>query len=157
MTDTVIERAAPTATGRPVPWHLWVVGILSLLWNAFGGYDYTMTRLRNLDYLSAAGDPNVVLAYVDAMPFYAQVGWGLGVWGSVAGSILLLMRSRWAVTAFALSLLGAVLSFAGQYFGPPAPAAMNTGAMKYMPLFIIALVALQLWYAARQRAAGVLH
>jgi hypothetical protein len=154
MNDTVM--VAPDAGAR-TPWHLWVVGILSLLWNGFGGYDYTMTRLRNVDYLSQAGDPAAVLAYVDAMPLYAQVGWGLGVWGSLLGSILLLARSRHAVTAFAVSLLGAVLSFAGQYLGPPPPAAMNEGAMKYMPLLIIALVVLQLWYATRQRATGVLR
>jgi len=156
MTDTVINTDAAPNPGR-APWHLWLVGGLSLLWNAFGGYDYTMTRLRNTDYLSNAGDPAAVLAYVDAMPLFAQVGWGLGVWGSVAGSVLLLLRSRWAVTAFALSLLGAIMSFAGQYLGPPAPPEMSAGAMKYMPLVIIALVALQLWYAARQRKAGVLR
>ena len=27
------------------PWHLWVVGILTLLWNSVGGFSYTMTRL----------------------------------------------------------------------------------------------------------------
>lgn len=156
MTDTMIEAAAPARTAR-VPWHLWLVGGLSLLWNAFGGYDYTMTRMRNVDYLSSMGDPSAMLAYIDAMPFFAQVGWALGVWGSLAGSVLLLLRSRWAVPAFAASLLGALLSYAGQYLGPPGPPEMTAGAMKYMPLFIIALVALQLWYAARQRSAGVLR
>jgi hypothetical protein len=156
MTDTVLESTATTTTTRN-PWHLWVVGGLSLLWNAFGGYDYTMTRLRNVDYLSSMGDPNVMLSYIDAMPIYAQIGWGLGVWGSLAGSVLLLLRSRHAVTAFAVSLLGAVLSLGAQYLGPPPPPELTQGAMKYMPLFIIALVALQLWYAARQRASGVLR
>lgn len=156
MTDTVID-AEVTPIAPHTPWHLWLVGGLSLLWNAFGGYDYTMTRLRNIDYLSAMGDPNVMLAYIDAMPLYAQIGWGLGVWGSVAGSLLLLMRSRYAVHAFAASLLGALLSFGGQWLGPPLPAEMASGPAKYMPLFIIALVALQLFYAARQRRHGVLR
>ncbi|WP_114227198.1 MULTISPECIES: hypothetical protein [Sphingomonas] len=152
MNETVIT--APESGAR-VPWHLWTVGIVSLLWNSFGGYDYTMTRLRNVDYLKNAGDPAAMLAYIDAMPLYAQIGWGLGVWGSVLGSVLLLTRSRHAVTAFAVSLAGAVLSFAGQSLGPPAP--MNEGMMKYMPVLIIALVLLQLWYAARQSRAGVLR
>ena len=32
------------ATLQPsrTPWHLWVVGVLSLLWNCYGGYDYLM-------------------------------------------------------------------------------------------------------------------
>src|SRR4051812_42736315 len=91
------------AVSMRTPAHLWIVGILSLLWNCFGAYDYTMTRLKNTDYLSQMGDPNVVLAYIDGMPMYAQFGWGLGVWGALLGSVLLLMRSRYAVHAFAAS------------------------------------------------------
>jgi len=26
------------------PWHVWVVGIVALLWNAMGALDYTMTE-----------------------------------------------------------------------------------------------------------------
>ena len=139
------------------PTHLWIVGILSLIWNCFGGYDYTMTRTRNLDYLGSMGvDPNVVLNYIDAMPMYAQIGWGLGVWGALLGSILLLMRSRFAVHAFALSLIGAVVSLDSQFLGPAPPSEMSTGASKYMPLVIIALAAVQLWYANNARKSGVL-
>jgi hypothetical protein len=25
------------------PWHLWLVGVLALLWNSFGAFDYVMT------------------------------------------------------------------------------------------------------------------
>lgn len=139
------------------PAHLWIVGVLSLLWNCVGGYDYTMTRLRNVDYLSQMGDASAILAYIDGMPMYAQVGWGFGVWGALLGSVLLLMRSRYAVHAFAVSLLGAVVSFAAQYMGPPPPAGMDSGMAKYMPLVIILLAAAQLWYAMRERTAGVLR
>src|SRR5688500_9135122 len=94
------------------PMHLWVVGGLSLLWSAFGCYDYLMTRNRDTEYLASMMpqvDPNAMLAWVDGFPVWAQFGWGLGVWGGLAASILLLMRSRWAVWAFALSLIGAIL------------------------------------------------
>ena len=33
-----------TAHSGPTPKHLWVVGILSLLWNGYGAYDYTMSH-----------------------------------------------------------------------------------------------------------------
>jgi len=149
MQDTVQTRA---------PTHLWIVGILSLLWNCFGGYDYTMSRMRNLDYLaSMGGDPNTMLAYIDSMPIWVAFGWGLGVWAALLGSILLLMRSRYAVHAFGASLVGMALSFGGQYLGPPQPPEMTAGAMKYMPLLIIALGLLQFYYARRQRVNGVLR
>ena len=142
------------------PVHLWIVGALSLLWNAFGGYDYTMTRTRGADYLKEmmpGTDPNAMMAYIDAFPMFAQVGWGLGVWGAVTGSILLLMRHRFAVIAFAVSLIGAVLSLGYQIVSPPAPAGMSEGGMAVVPYVIIALTIAQLLYAQSMRTRGVLR
>ena len=33
------------------PWHLWVFGVVSLLWNFGGAYDYVMVRTGNQAYL----------------------------------------------------------------------------------------------------------
>jgi hypothetical protein len=145
------------AVSARTPAHLWIVGILSLLWNCFGAYDYTMSNMRNMDYLAKMGDPNVALAYMDGMQMYAKIGWALGVWAALVGSVLLLMRSRYAVHAFVVSLIGMALSFGGQYLGPPPPPEMTSGMMKYVPLFIIALGLGQLWYAMREAKEGVLR
>src|SRR3546814_4715800 len=61
------------------PWHLWVVGVLSLLWNAVGAFDYTMTKLNDADYLSAFTPEQI--AYFQSFPLWANAGWALGVWG----------------------------------------------------------------------------
>ena len=148
------------ATQARTPMHLWIVGGVSLLWNSIGPFDYTMTRMRNTDYLEKAMptvDPNAMLAWVDAFPIYAQFGWGLGVWGGLIGSILLLMRSRWAVLAFALSLIGAILGLGYQIVAaPPLPGA--EGAMfKIMPYIIILIAVALLYYAHVQRKKGVLR
>ena len=146
------------ATKTPV--HLWIVGIPALLWNCIGPIDYTMTRMRNTEYLQMAMptvDPNAMLAWVDAFPIYAQVGWGLGVWMGLLGSILLLMRHRWAVPAFALSLIGAILGLGYQIVAAP-PLAGAEGAMFAVMPYIIILVAMGLlYYAHRQKRAGVLR
>ena len=149
------------ATQYKTPVHLWIVGGLALLWNAFGAIDYLMTRMRNLEYLSQmGGDPNELLAYLDSFPIWAQLGWGLGVWGGVIGSLLLLARSRYAVWAFGLSLVGMALSFGYQYMGAPpmpAPAAMTEGPMAYVPVFIIIVGIALFLYARSQRAKSVLR
>lgn len=149
------------AVSARTPAHLWIVGILSLLWNCFGAYDYTMTKMRNMDYLQGmmpGADVDRMLAYLDAMPMYAHFGWGLGVWAGLLGAVLLLMRSRYALWAFSASLIGMALSFGGQYVaGPPMPPEMTEGAMKYMPLVIVALGVAQAWYAWRETKAGVLR
>ena len=148
------------AIAARTPMHLWIVGILSLLWNSFGAFDYVMTRMRNTGYLESAMpgvDPNVTLEWIDAFPIWASFGWGLGVWAALAGSVLLLMRSRYALWAFAFSLVGMALSFSAQYFVNPPPGSMNAGAMKYMPLVIVAIGLAQAVYAWRQDKNGVLR
>jgi hypothetical protein len=142
------------------PVHLWIVGILSLLWSCFGGYDYTMTRMRNTDYIASAMpgvDPNAALAWVDSMPLYAQIGWGLGVWLALLGSLLLLLRSRWAVWAYAVSFVGAVLSLGYQIALAPPLAGAEGPMYTVMPYVIIAVAAFLLWYAWTMEKKGVLR
>jgi hypothetical protein len=142
------------------PAHLWIVGILSLLWNCFGAYDYLMSRMHNVDYIAKSMpgvDPNVALAWMDGMPMFSQIGWGLGVWGGVLGAILLLMRSRYAVWSFAASMLGIVLSIGYQLVGaPPLPGA-DSGIYKIMPYVIIVIGLFMLWYSWSMEKKGALR
>ena len=150
---------ATTAVTR-APVHLWIVGGLAFLFGCFGGYDYLMTRMRNTDYIASSMpgvDPNAALAWVDSMPLYAQVGWGLGVWMGLAGALLLLLRSRWAVGAYGLSLLGAVLSLGYQLaLAPPLPGADAT-IYKVMPVVIILITLGLILYARAMEKKGVLR
>jgi hypothetical protein len=146
------------ATAR-TPVHLWIVGILATLWNCIGVADYLMTRLRNDSYFESmmpGVSPATFYAYVDAMPLYAQIGWGLGVWAGIAGSLLLLIRSKYAYHAFALSMLGIIFGIGYQIFIAPPP---GTGAAmeKVIPWLVIIFGAALLYYSWKQRAKGVLR
>jgi len=152
---------ATSAAPMRTPAHLWVVGILSLLWNCFGGYDYLMSRMHNMDYLASMTPPGVdvttMIDYIDGMPMYAQIGWGLGVWAALVGSVLLLMRHRYAVWAFGLSIAGMIMSFGYMFFGPPMPGSEQAGMMKYMPLIIVVLGLAQFAYARGVERKGLLR
>lgn len=141
------------------PMHLWIVGAVSALWSAFGCYDYLMTRMRNTDYLASmmpTVDPNAMLAWVDSFPIYAQFGWGLGVWGGLAGSVLLLLRSRWAVWGFGLSLVGAILGLGYQIVAASPLPGTEDMMFKVMPYVIIAVAAALFLYARAMEKKGVL-
>ena len=142
------------------PAHLWIVGGLATLWNAFGAYDYLMTRMRNMDYLNSmmpGGDATAMLTYVDSFPLWAQAGWGMGVWFGLLGSIMLLVRSRWAVHAFILSLAGMVLSFGYQFTHPSDIVATHEGAGAVMPYVIMLVELALLAYASANRKKGLLR
>lgn len=147
MTD--IARRAAT------PWHLWVVGGLSLLWNGFGGFDYIQTNTRGEAYMRESGFGDAAVAYFNAMPTWMYVPWTMGVWGAVIGSLLLLARSRWAVHAFAISLIGAFVSVIYTYFIGNGPAAI--GPMVHMQLVILIIALFLLWYAWAMAKKAVLR
>ncbi|WP_313009685.1 hypothetical protein [Brevundimonas vesicularis] len=140
------------------PWHLWLVGVLSLLWNGFGAFDFIQTTTRGEAYMRAAGFDDAMIAYYEAMPGWMYVPWTLGVWGAVIGSVMLLLRRRWAVPAFGLSLLGALISLIyGKLIDPPPPAPPELAAMSWMPIFILLIAILLFGYAFNMRKRGVLR
>jgi hypothetical protein len=145
MSDTINARATP--------WHLWVVGVVALLWNSFGGYDYLMSHLRGVAYYEQAGMTEAQIAYLAAYPTWMHGVWALGVWGAVAGSVLLLLRSRFTLQAFVLSLLGILGSNGYALFMPGGWALMGgpiTLVIAGIGLFLLA-------YAWAMTRRGVLR
>jgi hypothetical protein len=143
------------AIATRAPAHIWIIGILSLLWSAFGCFDYFMINTKNHAYLAQL--PTDQLAYMDSLPAWLTGFWALGVWGGLAGSVLLLMRSRYAVWMFALSLIGAIVGLGYQMFATQMPASMKTGMMSMVPWLIIAVAAFLLWYAWTAEKKGLLR
>ena len=141
---------------RKTPVHLWIVGVVSLLWNAVGAFDYTMTKMQNAEYLAAFTPEQQ--AWFASFPLWANIGWALGVWGSVLGSLLLLARSRHAVSAFAVSLVGLAISCIyqfGLHYGD-LMRLFGMFPMIFTAIIWVILIALYL-YARKQAAAGVLR
>ena len=137
------------------PLHLWIVGGLSALWNAFGCFDYLMTQTRNADYLAQFTDTQ--RAYFESFPMWTEAAWGFGVWGALAGSLLLLARSRHAVSAFGVSLAGLAVSTFYQYILSSPPPEMGSTFMVLMNLAIWAVAIALLVYAMRMRRRRVLR
>ena len=145
--------AATARAGTPA--HLWIVGIASLLWNAMGCFDYFMTMTANPSWMSQFTAEQV--AYWDGLPTWTDATWAIGVWGGLAGALLLLMRSRHAVLAYVLSLIGSVVGLGYQMFMTDMPASMTEGMLAIMPWVIIVVAALQVWYSHDQKKKSVLR
>jgi len=92
--------------GPKTPWHLWVVGVVAVLWNGFGCFDYTMTQTQGDAWLHSMKMTEAQIAYFHAMPAWTHAAWAIGVWGGALGGLLLLLRRKWATPVFVLSFLG---------------------------------------------------
>ncbi len=90
------------------PWHLWVIGVVALVWSAMGAMDYVMTQTRNEAYMS--GFTPEQLSFFYSIPVWAVATWAIAVWGGVLGALLLLIRRRHAVWVFLVSLIAMVIT-----------------------------------------------
>jgi hypothetical protein len=143
---TSTETTAPAA----VPWHFWLVALVGLLWNGFGAVDYTLSHVQGEAWYRTMGMTEELIAYMATYPSWMHAVWAIGVWGSAVGAVLLVLRSRWAFHAFAISLLGA-LGNLGYVLANPGP--MDA----VMPLVIIVICAFFIWYAWTMTKRGLLR
>ncbi len=142
-----------SADSTRTPIHLWIVGILSLLWNSMGAFDYTASHLK-LEFYMSQFTPEQ-LAYFTGFPAWATSGWAFGVWGAFVGSIGLLLRKAWSFWVFAISLCGLAISTLYNFGLSDGAEIMGAGGAAFTAvIWLIAI--LLLVYARRQRQRGVL-
>ena len=139
------------------PWHLWAVGVGSLLWNAYGGYDYVMSNTGGEAYLRSAGMTDAQISYFNAMPGWMTAVWAIGVWGALIGSVLLLMRSKWALHAFIASCAAFVMSLVYTYALSNGGEVMGGQAVMIMQGVILAGCLFFIWYAWFAAKRGMLR
>lgn len=96
------------ASNGRTPWHLWVVGIFAVLWNAMGAFDYLMTETQNEAYMGQFTPEQLEFFY--GFPTWVVAFWAIAVWGGVLGAILLLLRKKLAVGVFLASFLAMVVT-----------------------------------------------
>lgn len=138
------------------PWHLWVTGTATLLWNSMGAMDYVMTQTRNEAYMRQFSEAQ--LAYIDSFPTWVQATWAISVWFSVLGSLLLLLRTRHAVPVFWISLAALCATMFNNYILANTSFAEVVGPFELLFTAVILAVAVALpYYAKRLRALGVLR
>lgn len=137
------------------PWHLWVVGVVSLLWNSVGALDFVMTQTKNKAYMS--GFTPAQLDFYYGFPAWVVAAWGIAVWGGVLASLLLLLRKRPAFHLFLASFIGIILTNIRNFvFANGLEAMGGRGALVFSAVIIV-VGALLLAYAGSMCKRGVLR
>ena len=147
MTEAAIAAAAVPRT----PWHLWVIGVLSLLWNAAGAW----TIMSAQSGAPMDMDANEIAYYAAQAPWVVAVVDVVLISASLA-AIALLLRHRWAVHLFALSIAGIVVTSAYEIAQGTAPLLHDQGWL-ILACVTDGLAIAQLLYAAAMRRRGVLR
>lgn len=140
--------------GSKVPLHLWIVGVLAVLWNAIGAFDYAATQLRIEPYMSQFTPEQ--LEYFYGFPAWSVAAWAIAVWGSLIASLGLLLRRRWAVPLFGIAIVAMVLAAIQNFLLSDGLRIMGSGGAMFTA--VIWIIAFALFFYARALAArGVLR
>jgi len=136
------------------PIHLWITGVLAVLWTAMGAFDYVATQIRLQSYMEQFTPEQ--LEYFYAFPPWMDAAWAIAVWGALLGSVALLSRKSWAVWLFGASILGMAISTLYNFVLTDGLAVMGSEAAIFTS--VIWLIALLLFFYARSMAKrGVLR
>ena len=135
------------------PKHLWIVGVLALLWNAVGAFDYLATQTQNESYMSQFTPEQLTFFY--GLPTWVVAFWALAVWGGVLGAVLLLLRKRLAVKVLLIAFVSMIITSIHNFALSNGLEVMGSEGLMFSGLIFV--IALGLWLYARAMAArGVL-
>jgi hypothetical protein len=138
------------------PWHLWLVGVVALLFNSIGVFDFVMSMSRGADYMASAGMTPDQIAHYQEMPGWMTVVWAVGVLGAFLASIFLLLRRKLALPGFVLSLAAFLVSLLYTYVLTDGGAVMGQ-QMAITSAVITVLLVFFSWYSRFMAARGVLR
>jgi hypothetical protein len=147
QTMSELTMAMPAKT----PWHLWAVAILSLLWNAAGAW----TIMQAQSGAPMDMDANEI-AYYAAQPAWFVAVVDVALVAPIFAAVALLLRSRWAVALYALSVAAIFLTGAYDIAQGTALLLHDRGWL-VLECVTVGVALLQLWYAAAMRSYGLLR
>jgi hypothetical protein len=135
----------------PRPTSFWAIAIVALLWNLLGVVMFVMQVGMTPEMMAAL--PADQRSVYEAAPPWVNIAFGVAVFGGVLGALGLLMKKRWAVLMFLLSLVGLVVQFVSVYAMTPAWQVLGpSGAI--MPAVLVLIAVFLWWYARKATARG---
>ena len=138
------------------PWHIWLVGLIALLFNSVGVFDFVMSMLQGAKYQASAGMTPDQIAHYQQMPSWMMVVWAVGVFGAFLASILLLLRRKQALPVFIVSLAAFLVSLLYTYVLTNGGAVMGR-QMAITSAVIAGLLVFFSWYSRNMAQRGVLR
>lgn len=121
-----------------------VAGALAgLAWNIFGVVKFVETLSNTPESLMQMGMTTAQAQVYTSYPTWMTVAFGVGVFGGLAGSALILFKSRFAVSVLAFSLVAYIALYVGDItegvfaaLGAPQVAVLTTVVVVAAALFV---------------------
>lgn len=127
-----------------LPIWYWVIAIIFLLWNLIGVGSFFAQSLMTDDMLQAL--PPAEQELYKSYPLWTFIAFAIAVFGGLIGSIGLIMRAKWAKTAFIVSLVALIPQMIYNIFFTNTAEVYGSSSL-LMPVMIIVSGVFLVWYS----------
>jgi hypothetical protein len=145
------EIAMGGTASAKTPWHVWVAGGLSLLWNVSGAWTIMAAQSGAVMDMDANE-----IAYYAAQPTWFVAIVDVALIAPIFGALALVLRNRWAVPLYALSIAAIVVTGAYDIARGTALLLHDRGWL-VLECVTLGLAIAQWAYAFAMRRRGVLR
>lgn len=128
-----------------IPIWFWIIAVVALLWNLMGVMSFYMHVFITDEALQAL--PEAERNLYDSYPLWTEIAFGIAVLGGFLGSIALLMKKKWAKSAFLISLLAIIPQMTHNLFFTNVKEVYGPGT-EIMPVMVIIFGVFLLWFSS---------
>lgn len=139
---------------KPPSWYYAVAGLLTL-WALMGCYAYLAQVTMGPAELAAL--PPAQRDMIVALPTWITAVYAIAVWSALAGAICLLLRLKFAPSAYLVSLIAIVVQFGSIFAITPILKTMGFAEAAGFPIFIAVVGAVSVWFARLAAGRGWLR
>jgi hypothetical protein len=139
---------------KPPSWYYVVVGVLTL-WALIGCYTYLDQVMMSAADLAKL--PPAQRDMMAALPTWITAMYAIAVWSALAGAICLLLRMKFARSAYIVSMVAIVVQFGWTLTALPIIQTMGFAEAAGFPIFIAVVGAISVWFAGKAATNGWLR
>ena len=142
-----------TTTNKPKVAY-WIIAIIALIWNAMGVMAYLAQAYMSDEAKALLTEAQREL--YDNQPAWYTAAFALAVFGGLLGSLSLLMRKKWAIPLFLISLLGIIAQMVYNFFLSNNMDSYGPGGY-IMPIMVIIIGIFLYMYSKKAKTNGWLN
>lgn len=129
----------------------WIVSVLALLWNLMGVMAFIGQMMITPEALALL--PANQQELYSNIPLWATIAFGVAVFGSALGCVLLLVRKKLAVPVLSIAFAGILVQMVHSLAISKSIEVYGPGGM-VMPILVILIGGFLVWYSRKAAASG---
>lgn len=142
-----------TSSTKPTP-AFWIVSVLALVWNLMGVAAFIGQMTITPEAIAMLSPAEQEL--YSNVPLWATIAFGVAVWGSALGCVLLLLRKKLAVPVLSIAFAGILVQMVHSLAISKSIEVYGPGGM-IMPVLVILIGGFLVWYSRKAAALGWLN